>query len=285
MRLPSLCNTPSLWLSVVDTGHTHTHTRHTVRTRNKNHTDNRFIYRRAVFASLSLSLWSFAENPFVFYILPAALLEARNFSSSTRMLAKCDMSPKSRKMFIIVPCCLLLHTAAVAKLSLRAAGRRSFVEFLRRENKRFALSTRRSLELFPSPSPSQWSTRAPSPRYKLPSPSLPSRSSVGLSKSRKNRLRHSSCGGIPPPYYAFSKKAPSRRRRRRGMRHPEAHKQLFALHIGVEGWLRSLLSLGWEPGWRPPLPAPRPVRPCRCANCKQGLGAEKSSDPLFFFFE
>lgn len=35
------------------------------------------------------------------YCSPAALLEARNLSSSTRMLARCDMSPKNRKMFIV----------------------------------------------------------------------------------------------------------------------------------------------------------------------------------------
>lgn len=33
--------------------------------------------------------------------IPAALLEARSFSSRTRMLAVCDMSPKNRKIFMV----------------------------------------------------------------------------------------------------------------------------------------------------------------------------------------
>lgn len=36
-------------------------------------------------------------------VIPAALLEARNFRIRTRMLAVCDMSPRSRKMFIAAP--------------------------------------------------------------------------------------------------------------------------------------------------------------------------------------
>lgn len=69
------------------------------------------------------------------------------------MLARCDMSPKIRKMFIAAPRPRLPPPVVFGR---------------ERENKRFALSISRSLAPFPSTRPDQWITLAPSARCKLP---------------------------------------------------------------------------------------------------------------------